>query len=395
MAPEHLEAFRGGSKPVDARSDLYSLGVIAFELLTGQHPYPLYDGKATVAIGRMIDDRRAGPPAIRALNPRVTPAVESIVRHLLEPDPDRRYQSARELHEDIGRQLGDLPLRHAPEPSVRERMRKFGRRHPRLTSSTSIAAVALVLLMGMGALVASRARRLARLEAAETLASFRTDLDSVRFLLNTRTADRDRRSKGAALGHQALGRYKVEDRPAWRDGPAVADLDPADRAALIEETGELLLILARASTLDATDARQPTARADKARDASKLLALAETCFVPDRVPKALGDQKADLAALLGRTDEARRLRAIADATPPRSARDRYLIATSLAVAGEFRKALPIAREATEQDPRSLWAWFIAAFCHDRLEQDADAAACYGTCIALPARLPLFLVQTGA
>ena len=388
MAPEHLEAFLGGPGPVDARSDLYSLGVIAFELLTGRHPFPIYNGRVTVAIARiMIEDRQTGPPGIRPANARVSMAVEAIVRHLLEPEPGRRYQTARELHEDLGRQLAHLPLRHAPEPSLRERAGKFARRHPRLTSSTSIAAAALILLFGMGGLMASRATRLARLEAAETRALFRSDLDTVRFLLHTRIADRDRRSAGAALGREAMGRYGIAADPAWRERPAIADLDPGDRAGLVEDVGELLLILSRAAALDAADAPSPALKSEKAGDSSRLCAMAGGCFAPDRAPKALRDQEADLAALLNRGDEAGRLRKVADATPPRSARDRYLIATGLAVAGEFRKALPLALEAARQEPQNLWAWFVAAFCHDRLEQDAEAAACYGTCIALRPDFP--------
>ena len=146
MAPEHLEAFRDGKQAVDARSDVYAIGVILHELLTGTLPFPIRRGPVDAVLSPMIADRRDARLDVRAANPAVSPAVASIVRHCLEPDPSRRYQGALELQEDLERQLADLPLRHAPEPSARERLGKWSRRHPRLTSSTTVGLIAAALL---------------------------------------------------------------------------------------------------------------------------------------------------------------------------------------------------------------------------------------------------------
>ena len=394
MAPEALALFVGKPGTIDARGDLYALGVILFELLTGRHPFPVYESASKETIGRMIEERHGRPPGLRAINPRVTPAEESIVHHLLDPDPARRYRSARDLHDDIERQLANLPLRHAPELSAAERARKWARRHPRITSGTSIALMCGAVVLGLAALLFLRGQRLARLEAYATLAQFRDDLDTVEYLLNIETSDPKRRREGTALAHRALGLYGAESDPAWRDGPAVAHLDGPDRARLMEDVGELALVLARALALDAADRPAGLERAAAAEAGRRACDLAAACFDPEALPKSLWAHRAELAALLGHEGEAKGLRARAEATPMRTPRDLHRAATDLAVAGQYRRALPLALRATRDDPRSLWSWFVLAYCHDRLDQLAEAVACYGTCIALRPEFPFAWLNRG-
>jgi serine/threonine protein kinase len=155
MSPESLVAFRREKAVVDARSDLYSLGVIVYELLTGRSAFPDRRGTLKNVLRPMIEDRSRRPPRLRCWNKAVTPAVESIIRHCLEPNPATRYQTAQELVEDLQCQLHDQPLRHAAEPSLIEQGRKWLRRHPRLVSAITVAAPGAVLslmLMGLGGL---------------------------------------------------------------------------------------------------------------------------------------------------------------------------------------------------------------------------------------------------
>lgn len=148
MSPEQLEVLAGRARPVDLRSDVYSLGIILFELLTLSRPYPTTQHLTGSAIAKMYADRAGSPPRLHSR--LVSHGVESIVRRCLEPDPGRRYQSARELKEDLGRQLADLPLRYAPDRSLRERFGKWVRRRPFSAYATGLATVAAVLLAVLG-----------------------------------------------------------------------------------------------------------------------------------------------------------------------------------------------------------------------------------------------------
>src|SRR5262249_24399501 len=148
-----------------------------------------------------LQRRLAPPPRMRCRNRAVSPAVEAIVRRCLEPDPQRRYQSARDLLEDIARHQANLPLRHAPDPSLRERLSKWVRRNPVLTSPYTAAAAALLALLVLGALFVVRGRQLARAEARTkaqtTWAEFQEEARTAQFLLYTRTAEPEQLRVGA------------------------------------------------------------------------------------------------------------------------------------------------------------------------------------------------------
>ena len=153
MAPEHLEELADGlGNRVDARSDVFGLGVLLYEALAGSRPFPAPRGatSASELLRRAADDRRAGPPRPRAVRPEVPAALEAVVRRCLEPDPDDRYATAAELAADLHAFADDRPLRYATEP-LPARGYRWARRHRRALAT---ALPVVLALAGIASLIA-------------------------------------------------------------------------------------------------------------------------------------------------------------------------------------------------------------------------------------------------
>ncbi len=379
MAPEHLEALRGGASP-DARSDLYSLGVILYELLTVRRPFAAPEDSPSGRLGRMIEERLGPPPGLRRWNRAVTPAVESIVRHCIEPDPVSRYQTARDLHEDLERHLADRPLRHAPDPSLRERIGKLARRHPVLSSSTSLVLLALVLLSALGTagwLVTKAWREdLARLHHRE----FREIFDKCQLVLNTYGGPPEHLKLGIRLARQALDSYGVGRPGDWTSEPLARNLPEAERRALREEVSELVQLEARACVVVAERSGSAAEVRNALRRGVAWLDRAER--LDPRPPASLYQDRARYHAALDMSDRAARDRTMAARIAPASSRDFYLLGTSLLAAGQPGRAEPLLSRAVSVEAPRFWAWFALGICHFDQGRHPDAAYDFGICTTL-------------
>ncbi|MBI3468913.1 MAG: protein kinase [Planctomycetes bacterium] len=149
MSPEQVLAKPG---MLDRRTDIYSLGATLYELLTLE---PVFASRDRERLIKQIAHDDPRPP--RRLNRQIPCELETILLKTLEKDPDRRYQTGRELADDLRRYLEDRPI-HARKPSRLQKARKWSRRHRALVWSV-FAGLCLAVTSALGTFAAmSRVR---------------------------------------------------------------------------------------------------------------------------------------------------------------------------------------------------------------------------------------------
>jgi eukaryotic-like serine/threonine-protein kinase len=140
MAPEVLM-----QKPYDGRADLFSLGLVYYEMLGGTQPF-----ETDSIAGTLASVLHTEPPPIEQINPKVSAPISSVVQTMLAKDPAQRYSTARDVLIDLRRvQEGEKPVFARARPLAR----------PRFSRNVVIGATAVVLLVIAGVLVWSMLHR--------------------------------------------------------------------------------------------------------------------------------------------------------------------------------------------------------------------------------------------
>ena len=229
MSPEQIS---GDGAAIDTRSDVYSLGVVIHELITGSLPHDVM-GRTVVEAARIITERT--PKRIELPDKRLANELSAIVAKAMAHEPDRRYQTAAELGADLARTLSGEPILARP-PSVMYQLTSFARRN-RAVVGLGVAAVVLLALgvvgTSAGLVVSERARTRADLEARRISALNEFLVDRLLGGANPEVA------RGEELTvRQILDRASAEIDDSFADDPLV-------RAAVERTLGVTYLAIAR------------------------------------------------------------------------------------------------------------------------------------------------------
>jgi serine/threonine protein kinase len=171
MTPDYASPEQLLGQKLTTASDVYSLGIVLFEVLTGSRPYTLRDLTPAAAERVVCQQESRSPSSIPDLSERarkeISGDLDRIVLIAMNPDPLRRYQSARHLEEDLARFLEGKPVL-ARKPTPTYRLSKFVRGH----KGGAVAASVVLVVVSFALLAVSRQSRSAetRVQQVQKLA---------------------------------------------------------------------------------------------------------------------------------------------------------------------------------------------------------------------------------
>jgi serine/threonine protein kinase len=424
MAPEQraaLDALREG-RPiptgVDGRSDLYALGVLLYEALSGTRP-----ARPAAALHRR--------------SPGVSVGLSDVVHKCLAPDPDGRYADAAALAGDLHCHLADLPLRGVANRSLRERWRKWRRRRPYAHTLTVMLLAVLSAALAVGAVtwfyfqrefedartaLAEGQTLMEERHYAEALRSFRRGLDRTEGLWanevlaqklrqQLRAAERAQLAQELhAVAERVRDQHDADTLPAatQQDLEAVCWALWAKRDEIVSRLHEGLgpeqlrqvhddlLDLALLGTDRRVRRAPPQGVARALREALQVLAEAEALHGPSPV---LDHERQRYALALGDGEAAQEAGRRAAARAPRTAWEHYALGRALLRRATEQGSAPdlgqfvvrhgglalAARElerAVEMQPQALWPHFYRGKCAFLLGRHADAESAFTACVVL-------------
>ena len=207
MSPEQIA---GDPGELDTRSDVYSLGVVMYELLCEELPYKL-DGASVPHIARIIHEQPPRRPS--SIQRKLRGDVETVTLKAIEKDRERRYQSTAELAADIRRFLNREPI-SARRPTLGYQLRMILRRHPGLAASVLVATLALAGAAAVSSVFAWRADA-ARKREAERASEAIAARDQARVAQDRATVAEDTALRQAYIAHVMAAEAAVRDNNAY------------------------------------------------------------------------------------------------------------------------------------------------------------------------------------
>lgn len=265
MSPEQV---RGDPRTIDTRTDVYSLGVVLYQMISGAFPYDV-SGSSLLDAARTITDVLPKPVTSVAGVSSVDADLATIVAKALEKEADRRYSSAAALRDDVERYLGNQPILARP-PSTTYQLRKLIERN-RAPFVAGLGVLGLLIAFGvvMSLLYRSSEANLARALEAEKKAA--TEAETAKQVSGFLTNLFEVSNPEKARGNQITAR-ELLDQGAQRIRTDLSGR-PTVQARLMRTMGNVYLGLglydeARALLVQSVEQSGPNERAESLSDLS-------------------------------------------------------------------------------------------------------------------------------
>jgi tetratricopeptide (TPR) repeat protein len=366
MAPEQAA---GDSKNVGVPADVYSLGAILYELLTGRPPF---QGATPLSVAEQVRDREPVPPRRRCWG--ISLDLQTICLKCLEKDPAKRYPSAEALADDLGRFLDGQPIQARPVP-LWQRLWRAARRRPARLAWTLAALTLIGLLLAAWSYFG----------AADELGLHRAEAKYRQFVQKRNEAlvygllAPDQGSQFLGVGaatHWQTAESAVHEALALGGVEAGAPGFPvARKKEVASDCYTLLLVWA---SLRAQQELPGQPKTGPYRAALRILDQARQLGFQTR---AYYLRRAHLREQLGEHEQARRDRDQAESLPPQGALDHFLLGEEQYRRGEWPQAMSSFNDALSKQPGHFWAGFFLAVCQLKQHEWKAAKAGFTACLA--------------
>jgi serine/threonine protein kinase/tetratricopeptide (TPR) repeat protein len=406
MSPEQqlaMEAVCGGrpvAVAVDGRSDVYSLGLVLYQALSGQVPMT------------------SPPPQLDECNSRVSVGLADIIQKCLARVPRARYKDAAALASDLRRHLAHLPLKGVPNRNWPERWRKWRKRKPHALSISVLVAVLLLTCVSVGGYVLMDIRqRLQGLEKALLAAKTQVELEDFEGAINTlRSGQADASTTPGGDGYEprfqellevarhsqllnklhslvdrlrfltgaekytkeVLEKLEPQCRELWNNrqrllkGLQFDKQKPEHRLQLYRDVLDLAVIWAGLRVRIARPGDEHHAR----KFALKILEQAEA-DLPEGSPILLAERAAYARALGMDNLEIKALAELRKPSmQPHTAWEFCALGRASLNRGEFEKAAGLLDKAVDRAPHDFWSHFYRGKCAYHRHEYTEAAASF-------------------